>query len=443
MMAHNRGFTGAKLPPAALLAALLLAPGCFDAIVGYPCAPGYGPHAGACQPVGGGNDAGPGDARDASGGSGGDAGDGPGGDRPEDEDGAGTGGTGGNAGMDGPDAGDGPDDPSPTDPDAGDAPDGPLPIEDPDAGDPPDGPLPIEDPDAGDPPDGPLPIEDPDAGDPPDGPLPIEDPDAGDEPDGPLPIDAPPPLICVPGITNCSERCVNLVDDPDNCGVCGSPCGSGLCLGSICQQQGVGHVVVIGHDYAVTRAGMNNLIGNSVFLSGEDPVTVLVYEGAATAPAITGTYAAIDQVASARGRRWIRQVVQAADVVARLPGADTFLIMAQHGATDAQLLQQDVDWGATMRTFVNSGRAVVLLDGPSPNNLGTFRMLATALLFNALTRAEVTGQTLTLVAAGDAVAVGVPRTYRAETSSVAFTTLEVVKVVETLAGDAVVIHKTF
>jgi hypothetical protein len=188
---------------------------------------------------------------------------------------------------------------------------------------------------------------------------------------------------------------------------------------------------------------MNNLIGNSVFLSGEDPVTVLVYEGAATAPAIAGTYAAIDQVASARGRRWIRQVVQAADVVARLPGADTFLIMAQHGASDAQLLQQDVDWGDTMRTFVNSGRAVVLLDGPSPNNLGTFRMLTTALLFDALTRVEVTGQTLTLVAGGDAVAVGVPRTYRAETSSVAFTTLEVVKVVETLAGDAVVIHKIF
>ena len=34
-----------------------------------------------------------------------------------------------------------------------------------------------------------------------------------------------------------------------------------------------------------------------------------------------------------------------------------------------------------------------------------------------------------------------PRTYRAEMASVAFTTLEAVKVVQTMAGDAVVIHK--
>ena len=53
------------------------------------------------------------------------------------------------------------------------------------------------------------------------------------------------------GLTNCSEQCVNLTDDPDNCGSCANRCSSGLCLGGVCQQQGVGHVVVIGHDYVV------------------------------------------------------------------------------------------------------------------------------------------------------------------------------------------------
>jgi hypothetical protein len=77
------------------------------------------------------------------------------------------------------------------------------------------------------------------------------------------------------------------------------------------------------------------------------------------------------------------------------------------------------------------------------NNAGTYQILTTAALFAATARADVTGQTLTVVAGGDAVAVRVPRTYRAEMSSVAFTTLEAVKVVQTMAGDAVVIHKFF
>ncbi len=168
-----------------------------------------------------------------------------------------------------------------------------------------------------------------------------------DAPDGPLPVDAPPPLVCTMGLTNCSERCVNLIDDPDNCGGCAIRCGSGLCLGGACQLEGVGHVVVIGHDYVVSRTGMNNIIGNSVFLSGDDPVTVLTYEGAASPESITGTNGAIDQVANARGRRWTRQVAQPGDVAARLATADTFLIYAQQGASDATLLQLGIDWGAT------------------------------------------------------------------------------------------------
>jgi hypothetical protein len=136
-------------------------------------------------------------------------------------------------------------------------------------------------------------------------------------------------------------------------------------------------------------------------------------------------------------------VTQAGDLTTRLTTADTLLIYAQQGASDATLLQNGVDWGATLRTFVNSGRTVVLLDGPSMNNSGTFQILTAAMLFTATGRMTVTGQTLSVVAGGDAVAVRVPRDYRAEMSSVAFTTIEAVKVVQTMAGDAVVIHKFF
>jgi hypothetical protein len=437
----------------ALAAALALLGGCFDPIIGYPCAPGYGKQAGSCVRLG---DGGGGDTRDGGDMTGGVAGDG-GGDRPgdlpedwvypdfrENDDGSGgdgaggsaaggttgaggsaaggTTGTGGTTGMDGSAAG--------GSTGTGGIPAGGTTGMDGSAA----GGSTGTGGTAGTSGDGPGGASGADGGD---------APAPADAPDGPLPVDAPPPLVCPMGLTNCSERCVNLVDDPDNCGGCATRCGSGLCLGGACQLEGVGHVVVIGHDYVVNRAGMNNIIGNSVFLSGDDPVTVLTYEGAANPQSITGTNSAIDQVASARGRRWTRQVAQRGDVAAGLATADTFLIYAQEGASDATLLQLGIDWGSTLRTFVNSGHTVVVLDGPSTNNMGTFQILTTALLFTALGRTEVTGQTLSVVAGGDAVAVRVPRSYRAEMASVAFTTLEAVKVIQTMTGEAVVVHKIF
>jgi hypothetical protein len=257
------------------------------------------------------------------------------------------------------------------------------------------------------------------------------------------PPDTQPPIVCNTGFTACGDRCVFLREDPDHCGSCNNPCSSGFCMAGQCQSQGAGHLVVIGHDYQVTRTGMNNLVGNAVLLSGASPARVLAYEGTALPAAVQGTTAAITEVAASRGRTWTRTVVAAADVPARLAEFDVFLIHAQATSSDAALNQLGQDWATALGAFIASGKTVVLLDGITTSNGGTVKILSSAGLFAGSTRFAVTGETLTVASPGDALALGVPRTYRAETTSAAFNTAEMVKVVQTAAGVAVVVHRVF
>jgi len=39
---------------------------------------------------------------------------------------------------------------------------------------------------------------------------------------------------CPPGLTNCGGKCVDTKNDPNNCGVCGTKCKSGLCVNGLC-----------------------------------------------------------------------------------------------------------------------------------------------------------------------------------------------------------------
>ena len=248
---------------------------------------------------------------------------------------------------------------------------------------------------------------------------------------------------CPPGLLVCGALCVDpLGDDPDNCGACGRACSSGICVGGSCAAATVGHVSVIGHDYTVRRAGMSRIAGNAVFLANGAPVEVLAFDGTAAVPSVAGVNAAIDQVASEQGRSWNRTTIDADNLLVALASADVLVIYPQPGSTDAELRDLGVQWSVGLGTFLRRGGVVALFDTPSGTNAGTWQILDAAGLFSATALTEVTGSALDLVSPSDAVGLGVPLVYLAETRSVWFDTMESVVVVEHADGP-VVIHKVF
>jgi hypothetical protein len=248
--------------------------------------------------------------------------------------------------------------------------------------------------------------------------------------------------MCEAPLVACGRSCVDLQTDADHCGMCGNVCATGICIDGMCSAGASGHVVLIGHDFTTTRVGMNRIAGNAVFLGAGAPVRVLVYEGRARAAAIAGTDVAIEQVSAASGRGWTRIPVTRGNVPSMLASADAFVVYAQRDATDAELTAIGAEWGAALDTFVRRGGAVVVFETNSTTNVGTFQILGAAGLLSVVSRTVITGTIVQVdsAAAGDAVAIGVPPMYRAETTSVRFDSTESLTIVRDAVGP-VVIHR--
>jgi hypothetical protein len=249
------------------------------------------------------------------------------------------------------------------------------------------------------------------------------------------------PQVCATDTAICVGRCVDIYTDPDHCGDCNNRCISGLCNNAKCSIKTPGHLVVIGHDYVEGREGMNNLVGNAVFLAPSTLVKVLVYEGRSSPTAIQGTNRAVDQVAASRGRSWERTKARPANVPALLGTVDVFLVYAQADETDAGLQALGKDWSAALKNFIDAGKIIVLLEGAHAH-AGTFQILSEAGLFAATGRTPVTSQILTVQSPGDSIATQVPGFYLAEMSSVEFETSETTVVVRAQTKP-VVIHHVF
>ncbi len=246
---------------------------------------------------------------------------------------------------------------------------------------------------------------------------------------------------CVAPTLRCGGRCIDVTSDADNCGACGTRCPSGICIASACADPSAGHIVLVGHDYVSSRPGMNRIAGNAVLLARGSPVRVLVFEGTASRAAIRGTDRAINQVTTATGRTWSRTLAATeGDVPLLLADADAFVIYAQSGPNDATLVKDGSDWAPALTSFLRRGGVIVVFDGYTTADAGTWEILQAAGLFTASGRYDVSGDDVDVVAPGDGVALGVPLTYLGESTTVRFDTTEATVVVSDAAGP-VVIHR--
>jgi hypothetical protein len=244
-------------------------------------------------------------------------------------------------------------------------------------------------------------------------------------------------------LTECDGVCADLTTDPDHCGDCDTDCGSGICAASACEPEVTGHLVIIGHDYERRRTAMSSVLANAVLLSGRSPVRVVGWAAQTTAFALAGTNGAIED---GRGARTYTMSLadSAEEVPVLLATADTFLVYAQEDATVEELDALGALWAEALVEFLARGGVVVLLDGPSTENSGTYQILQSAGLFTATASTELLTPRLDTVLGRDAdpVLVGVPLSYRGEQHTVFYSTLDPDAVVSAVEGP-VVIDRTF
>ena len=197
-------------------------------------------------------------------------------------------------------------------------------------------------------------------------------------------------------------------------------------------------MVLVGHDFQNRNLAIGRVLGNAVFLALGNKVDVVTYRGSADADAVAGANAAITTHADAIGRAWTRIPAATADEVpGLLATADVLLIYAQEGSTAEELTALGAGWAATLADFTEKNGTVIVLDGDG----ASFQILAGAALMDATASTAISGTVVEVVGGSDAVATNVPLHYLAPATSVSFTGATAPVVVQTAAGDPVVLHR--
>lgn len=240
---------------------------------------------------------------------------------------------------------------------------------------------------------------------------------------------------CAAGEAWCGV-CVDLSDDPDHCGACGRSCPSGICSAGACVGDVPGHMILIGHDYRVHRAAAARLLGNAASLSGSVDVRVASIDDAATVEVVTAVRRALSTGLAANGRTWVS--VDSASVGGVGEPPDVVLVLPRATSADDSLVRGR-SWAVSLDHFVDTGGAVIALDGPGGT---TTDFLRGAGLLDVSTSGVVTGSEVAIIAPTDALAAGVPSPYSAELGSITFTAAPGAAVVATSRGAALALHLT-
>lgn len=253
--------------------------------------------------------------------------------------------------------------------------------------------------------------------------------DAATPPDASQPdadVDAAP--LCSDGLTWCTDQCVSLDDDPDNCGACGHQCASYVCRAGMCQGQTTGDIVYLAHDYQNTQpaTSQGRELMNAVMLSSHQPVRVLVFDRWADASASTRVDGVIAAIPTTIGRSVTIAHTNRDDLVPTSLGSgavDVLVVLDQSGAPTGALSTMGAAWASALGPFTHGGGELVVLDGAagSVQEMPAFATATGLLTVSGHTR-MASGSHVDVVAPSDAVGVGVVSPYATRVDGAHFAT---------------------
>lgn len=230
------------------------------------------------------------------------------------------------------------------------------------------------------------------------------------------------PLFCPPGETRCGAVCVDTQTDGTHCGQCNNPCATGLCTDGECVGGDVGHVVVIGMNYATSTVASRTLLGNAVFLPSRDPARVLAYTEYGSPGIINNVHALVSLQATLRGRSV--ELVPAASASAvtnnlTVLNHDVLLVHDQALVGSSGMNSIGLGMSGMLASFVDDGGVVVVLATSDPP-MSAF--LASSGLLPNSALVSVTGSQVTNHEPASAVGLGVPSPFLATSAAAGIVT---------------------
>ncbi len=258
---------------------------------------------------------------------------------------------------------------------------------------------------------------------------------------------------CTPPLVACNGQCVDLQNDPLNCGACGKICPSNICVAGVCQGSTPGDVVLIGHDYkdAIASTSQTKVLTNAMFIPTSNPLRVLSYEQFADAANVakvknliaSGAFGRTVNYTVAMDPSPLRSATLAKDY-------DVVLVPDQSAAAAGALGPIGTSCATALDTFAKAGGVIVALDGAGGTGEMPALVTSAGLVDLAGHTSIAAGTQVSIVAAGDKVGTLVVSPYAVVNRSVTFQSNQpnggnVVFVAQervgAALGDPVVIHR--